>query len=452
MNPRLRSVLVFTLAVLAFLAPLKFSLPAILYYRELVPQSCLEWLICGWPSVVFYLLLVPIAIVGFGAGGWSRAELRLLWWPAIFLATQVLASTGSANPTVSWEVMKLFIALAVGYLLGVRVIRSEQDRRWINYAWVMATIFIVWSGISQANGSLEETRRFLRKNAPEVERTQPEYWRKVHSDRIFATFTNPNGFGGYIAAAVFMVGAWTASSWKRKRLSSTGRKEATSGDGATATIPPEFGGNLFLSGAILLALMYCLWKTQSKGAFAVLVFTLVVAAMLLFSRRRTAFVAIGVICLLAVAGFAVGYGKAAIAKGERTLGARFGYWRAAWQIGCDHPLVGTGPGTFSRLYMSYKRPADEDTKLVHNNYLQMWCDSGLPGFLAFAFWFPGAMALALRRWLREPPSERLVPILWWCAVLTFALHSLVDFDLYMLSNSWPFFLMLGHLRAGPTKA
>ena len=68
-----------------------------------------------------------------------------------------------------------------------------------------------------------------------------------------------------------------------------------------------------------------------------------------------------------------------IRHGWASAAARGDYWRGAVAIARDHPLFGTGPGTFGSIYPKYKTATTEEAQLVHNSYLQMASDSGAAG-------------------------------------------------------------------------
>ncbi len=414
------------LAALCGLVPLKFSQPVILRDFGFTPMGWLDWLFSAWPNVLFYALMAAAALVVIPFSldlSWKGRGGRVLLPPLAFLAVQGLAGLASVDGTMSWRVLALFLALAMGWCLGACLVRDERDLGWIALGWLIGGFLVGWSGYSQATGGLEETRQYLHLH-PELAAGQPMLWEKIESNRIFATFVNPNALGGYIASTIFMIAAWLAVARKSR------------------SIWPWLAGG----GGIVL-LLFCLWKSQSKGAYAALFAVLLIAVFTLSPRRRLAALLAGAVILVSVLGFALGYGQKAVDKGRKTFAARTDYWKAAWQIGLDHPVLGSGPGTFSLLYPRYKAWEAESTRLVHNNYLQMWSDSGLMGFITFLIWMPGTLAVWWRRWRRTPALERVAPTLAWCACLVFALHSLVDFDLYLISNSWPIFVLLGWLAA-----
>ncbi len=424
MQERVRKVVLFGMAVLVFLAPLKFTQPVILYYLDNLPHGLVEWIFSGWPESIFYKILVPLAVIGLVAARWEGLRRSVWILPAAFLLTQMASTAVSVNPVLSRIVLLYFFTLAAGFLLGALCVKSEDDLRWLMLGWFLGALIVAWEGMDQATGGLQVMRDYLYAH-PEAAHGNPEIFHKVTSSRIFSTFVTANALGDFVIVTVFILAAlgWHLS----KKLRS-----------GIFAVP---------SCLLVIALLFCLWKTVSKGSYAVLFMTISLGVLVSIRNRKAAWGIIGALLLLAAALFAVGYGRAAVEKAKLTGGARLDYWRAAWKIGRDHPVLGTGPGTFGRMYVQYKRPEDEDTKLVHNNYLQMWCDSGLPGFIAFALWLPGTLWLWVRRWRVVPIEQRVVPTVVWCACVAFAIHSLMDFELYMVSNAWPVFVVMGWLAA-----
>src|SRR6185437_16236510 len=98
--------------------------------------------------------------------------------------------------------------------------------------------------------------------------------------------------------------------------------------------------------------------------------------------RRLKWVMVIVLLVGGLTVFAVRFQKY-FAKGATSVSARFDYWHAAAQTALDHPTLGTGPGTFQRPYARLKRPESEMARLVHNDYLEQFSDSGLIGGLAY---------------------------------------------------------------------
>jgi O-antigen ligase len=55
-------------------------------------------------------------------------------------------------------------------------------------------------------------------------------------------------------------------------------------------------------------------------------------------------------------------------------------WRAGWGIIKDHPIFGVGPRNSRFIIYSYG--ADEEDRTIHNLYIQVAADTGIPSLLA----------------------------------------------------------------------
>jgi UDP-GlcNAc:undecaprenyl-phosphate/decaprenyl-phosphate GlcNAc-1-phosphate transferase len=71
-------------------------------------------------------------------------------------------------------------------------------------------------------------------------------------------------------------------------------------------------------------------------------------------------------------------------------GNRYDYWRIAWHMWKDHPLLGVGAGNYPRDYYQM-RATTEDIQQPHSVELQSLAELGLPGLLLFACFVVGAV-------------------------------------------------------------
>jgi hypothetical protein len=159
--------------------------------------------------------------------------------------------------------------------------------------------------------------------------------------------------------------------------------------------------------------------------------------------RRTAIAIVGLLVAL-VALLMVGRSSGLLHFGTSSLQARTDYWRGAVAIIKDHPWTGTGPGTFGSVYPKYKTALTEEAQAVHNSFLQMWSDSGVLAFVAFA----GLWVVGVRdsfRLARQRVGDVAAAAL--CGALVgWSVHGLVDFDLYVPGVALPAFILLGMVQ------
>ena len=165
------------------------------------------------------------------------------------------------------------------------------------------------------------------------------------------------------------------------------------------------------------------------------------------------------------------------AAGATSAGARLDYWRAAVQTTQNNPLFGTGPGTFQRPYEQLKPPGAEMARLAHNDCLEQFSDSGIPGGIFYLAWITLALvAIGKRIWKSEnatPQQERgvgvqasacrgnrLKPELQqpaggppalrfaiFAGVLGWLMQGIGEFGLYIPAPAWTAFTLLGCLIA-----
>ena len=188
----------------------------------------------------------------------------------------------------------------------------------------------------------------------------------------------------------------------------------------------------------------CLYWSGSKAGWLIAIALLGAWFLHLPVPKKMKLGLAGAAMVLGLAGFAVKYADY-FDRGATSVGARFGYWRAAVQTAMEEPLLGTGPGTFQLAYKRHRARGAEPTRLTHNDYLQQASDSGWPGFALYAAFIGGAAWILARRRLDDPLliAVRL-------GLLAWALQGFVEFGLYIPALAWPAWLMLGWLLASPT--
>lgn len=125
---------------------------------------------------------------------------------------------------------------------------------------------------------------------------------------------------------------------------------------------------------------------------------------------------------------------------------RFLIWRQAWQMVLDQPWLGVGLGTFWLFWPPYRHPADSSAGFyVHNDYLQIWIETGLPGMLLLLAIEIAVLVIFIRmiRNARTTLATRieLAGLIGGLAAIAF--HTFFDFDLYI----HPILLVIGLMLA-----
>jgi O-antigen ligase len=117
---------------------------------------------------------------------------------------------------------------------------------------------------------------------------------------------------------------------------------------------------------------------------------------------------------------------------DASTGARLLMWQSAWHIALDHPLFGTGWGSFFAYYPAYRSPLEVQTVggFAHNDYLQFASEGGFPAMLLLAALGIG-VAWRLRRSLAIPPNlNQFESICLLLGVLALFLHAALNFIFY----------------------
>jgi hypothetical protein len=121
---------------------------------------------------------------------------------------------------------------------------------------------------------------------------------------------------------------------------------------------------------------------------------------------------------------------------------RWRWWQEAWNAFVDHPLNGTGAGTFG-LTDRLQRNSTLAVLEPHSAPLQDLSETGIVGFLLIVA-AVAAAAIAIARRERDGPALALV-----LAAAMCVLHSLVDIDWDYVAVQGPLFLTVGALVARP---
>lgn len=118
-------------------------------------------------------------------------------------------------------------------------------------------------------------------------------------------------------------------------------------------------------------------------------------------------------------------------------GNRWSWWTEAWRGFTNHPLGGTGAGTFQLTDLRYRQSSDVTALEPHNVPLQFLSETGVMGFLLW-IGMAGAALTALRR--RGP-----LPLV----VAAFLVHAVVNYDWNFVAVSGPFLLVGGVVVSQP---
>lgn len=196
--------------------------------------------------------------------------------------------------------------------------------------------------------------------------------------RVFSTWENPNILAGYLDIVICLAfGLLVQADSRYKRI---------------------------VLGALILAAAACLGMTYARGACLVIGVIFVIYGMLRDWRVLAACVAIGAVLLIADP---VLYTRltSVFTTIDTSAEMRLAFWESTIAMIEDHPFLGIGWGAYFMVYPEYDfylQGADILIVHAHNLYLNYAAEIGLPGALAFMWFFLGTMYLALRARFAPP--------------------------------------------------
>jgi O-antigen ligase len=346
--------------------------------------ALMPWFGGGRDAVALLITSFALLIAGLlllrQSGRKTVAGWVLRWAITCWLAWGAFSLVWSVNRFQS-ELWLLLMALAVtAAIITANLNQEARAKLVVGYTWV-AAIFGAVGIFMMMTGSY---------------------------DRLTSTFYWANPAAAYFIPAI-LIGGWR---WITKRRPADGIFAAVS---ATA-----------------------FWMTDSRGG--VLVLALVLVAAVVASRTvRQAWKRLLVFGLITLA---LGFGLSAIkshfnhtsielgsryseaAQGESTsVSDRLSYLQSAAQIWWDHPLLGTGAGTFATVHPQYQHRVTDASSDVHNVYVQTLAEQGIVGAMLLA-WVILAALLGMWNGVRKHPERAPIAL----GTVALLLHAGLDID------------------------
>ena len=378
----------------------------------------------------------------------------LAWLPAAWLGWQLLSLLETENPVTSQATVIHFASCLAAFYLGLFVLGRMRLAKLALWGAALGLLLNLADACVEKFGGLEQTRDSI---IAEIEsgKLDPE---KVSAKARESTGAIPPEIEKEIAA----LPPETAAKVRQLPLELVKRMYSTRLYGHMF-YPNALAGVILLLLPVSLALLLgqtrwgrlrialalglavvglaCLYWSGSKAGWLIAVVLLGAWFLHWPLSNKLKLGLAGAAMMLGLVGFAVKYADY-FDRGATSVGARFGYWRAAAQTAMEEPLLGTGPGTFQLAYKRHRAPDAEPTRLTHNDYLQQASDSGWPGFALYAAFVGWAVWLLARRRMDDP--VRMAARL---GLLAWVLQGFVEFGLYIPALAWPAWLMLGWLLA-----
>ena len=328
--------------------------------------------------------------------------------------------------TASRYYTRVELQLLITYLIVVFLMSQAYSRKehWRGFIWFLMTLgfFVSIFGILQHltfNGKL--------------------YWFRVmrFGGLPFGPYVNRNHFAGFAELAI-----------------------------PVALVPLVLGKvrreRLFLVSLFALVPIVALLLSASRGGIVSFAVQMVILFLLLLVRRVHSRYAIvgGVVVVCAVMAVSwIGVHQvlerfSGIQSLEVSAGKRAAMRRGTLRLFLDHPVLGTGLGTFQMVYPPYD--SEYDGKIVnhaHNDYLEALSETGVIGGLCCA-WFLGVLLLNALKGMAQLDRSfgSALNLSGLVACSGILVHSLVDFNLHIPANALLFFISahLAAVRLPPT--
>ncbi len=123
-----------------------------------------------------------------------------------------------------------------------------------------------------------------------------------------------------------------------------------------------------------------------------------------------------------------------------SLGYREDYWRVGWEAWKEHPLTGTGAGTFQYVWLE-NRPGYQSVKQVHNLYLEQGTETGVFAFLALVGFAVALVGYSARATWRSRGERRLLLAGLVSALVVYLVSSIIEWHWYIPGSTLLFFLL-----------
>ncbi|HKS17437.1 MAG TPA: O-antigen ligase family protein, partial [Planctomycetota bacterium] len=333
----------------------------------------------AWGSNLFTHLLVPLA-----AAVWLTAralERRFSWRstgfeiPLAALAAVTLITTlGASNRLAAMDGTAGLCAAVLSVPLAVHLFGSQGRTALLGLLVALVAVVALYGCVQYIQlGELQSER--MTSQAIESAEDSGEFAGRVKAQEPWSTLHYPNTFAGFLILALpFVLGAALDSKSKIAGIA----------------------GFMIVAGGA-----FGLWSSGSSGAFVAAGAAAAAFGILELLRRhpewkrRLYFAAVPLVAMGIVFVAAGPLSPNALAKKSEAMAIRDVYWDSAIEVAKAHPF-GVGLYNFEDHYYEHKDDRQEEVRHVHNDYLQVLAELGIPGLLAFLAIIAVAVATALR--------------------------------------------------------
>jgi O-antigen ligase len=391
------------------------------------------------PRPAYLALPVLLAVVGW---------LALCPLPAALL--RLLAGSRNSDTGSHWGVLSfapyetrsellIFLACLVAFVLAMMVSGDRHRKRRLIQ-------FLVALGAGEAFYGLIQY----------LANWQNIFWyaKKYDLEEATGTYINRNHFAGLLE--MILPFAVCLALYQGEKLASNRRRRSPH---ARKLSPDLALAGLWL--AVAVVLMAAVVFARSRMGLLATSASLAVVFGLNGLRRRAVPIALSVIFVTLSFALAAWIGLRPAFNRFEELGREFSgpetrlsLWPGAMRLISEHPLMGTGLGTFPVAYTAFQ--STFLTKFVnhaHNDYLELSSELGIPAaFVLFASIIL-VLSRGIRAFLRAASRfERNILLACVGSLVAILLHSLTDFNLYIPANALVLATILGIALASSSEA
>ncbi|MCK5534576.1 tetratricopeptide repeat protein [bacterium] len=376
-----------------------------------------------------------------------KESIKLFFWPvmiAIFLVLTIfnkaIFSVGMALNVSMIKAGIVFLCITgIGTLLYKDRKEANIDKviRWIIFAAFLAVLYGFLQYFNKSTLSLiVSVRKIVLKFLMEPH-LDPFVWRNAFGYRIFSTFGNPNFFAAFLVLVSPLIFMEFLRTKKNKYLI------------------------IFLMNtlSIILAVTKASWVGFAAASMACVILS-VIGLRLKIKLKKVLIAGVIVINILAV--FGVTYYSR---KRIDSLRFRLFTWASTIQMIKQHPVLGSGLGTFKITYPAYRRSEifhiegkhNTETDHPENEFLEIWYDQGIVGliiflWMLFAFFSTGIRKIKQLALSRENTDKKLSDDLakdeyYLIGILSglfgLLVHNLMCVNMRFVSSGFFFWLFLG---------
>jgi hypothetical protein len=426
----------------------KFGNPVILDHKIIPPSSLAEFWADGWPTHWANWIFPPLALAGSAIAFTNKLRwpaTRWLWLlPLLWLGWQGISASQTVDADLTAATLWQFSGCVACYFIGALVLNRETALCWLLVGVLAAFAFCLVRALDQRLVEFPQSHQML----VEGER---DGWTNVPPEMLLdmkreQVVINTNGVD--VANPVVL------AKFAKGRVM------------GTLVYPNALAGAVLLLMPVSLTLAFCTKKLRPAIRAIVIAMTCLLGGAAFFWTgsklgwliamgigglyllrmnwpARLKFTGIAIVAILGLGIFAIRFHNY-FAAGATSAGARLDYWRAAVQTTARNPMTGTGPGTFQRPYARIKAPDAEMARLAHNDYLEQFSDSGIPGGIIYGAWIMVALATVGKRVWK---TENQIVFAVFMGLVGWFVQGVGEFSLYIPALAWTAFTLLGCLLA-----